>query len=215
MTVKVSLKEFQRIVNALEPKLHDATVRGLKKSALYLEGRVVLEISQSTPRAAVDTGDLRNSVNTTPVSDGAIVSVDAPQAGIMENGRRPGKMPPLQPLMDWVRRHPKLLKPFTRAARKSMRADIRSARRLVGAAFAKQGIDEAVSEKAIRSAAFAIARGIAKNGIAPRHYFRKAWDRSIDRMVLIVNYEIAKTGWKPTLQARKTLARMFRKGSGP
>ena len=93
--------------------------------------------------------------------DGAIVGVSAPHAAFMEYGRRPGRMPPAQPIEDWVRQKFSLS-----------------------------------SETEIKSLAFVIRRSIAQNGIAPRQFFAKAWDRSTDTMSTILTLEMAKTGWR-------------------
>jgi hypothetical protein len=173
---------------------------------------VVSEISQTEPRPAVDTGELRNSVYTSQVPDGAIVSVDAPHAGVVEYGRRPGgRKPPLQPLIDWVRRHKSIVKAFKAETKSAYRKQIKAAAQVVGRAYAvKAGrATKAHEEMAVRSAAFAIQAAIAKNGIAPRHYFAKAWTRAEPAMVNSLLLEIAKTSWKPTAQGRLAIQTMF------
>lgn len=56
--------------------------------------------------APVDAGILKSSIHVEAASDGARIVIDAPHAGIVELGSRP-HMPPLQPLIDWVKRHGK------------------------------------------------------------------------------------------------------------
>lgn len=58
--------------------------------------------------APVDAGILKSSFHVEATADGARIVVDAPHAGIVELGSRP-HMPPLQPLIDWVKRHGKAL----------------------------------------------------------------------------------------------------------
>lgn len=212
MTKRLSLSQFQTLVNGLAPELEKATIRGLRKSALYLQGRVALEISHAEPNPAFDTGELRNSVDTRFVPGGAIVSVDAPHASIIEYGRRPGKkMPPLDPIVAWVLRK-RIGEAYIRTRMRSIAKQVKAVvGKQAGARAMKQNKEEARA-MAARGVAFVIARAIAKNGIAPRHYFRKAWDRSVDRMVLIVNYEIAKVGWKPLPGTKKKLKALFKTG---
>ncbi len=210
MTKRLSLTQFQHWMTQATPELQKAGVRGMRKAGLFLHRTVVIEISQTKPRAAVDTGELRNSVNATPVPDGALVSVDAPHAPVLEYGRRPNsRMPPIQPIMDWMRR--------TGAGRQiidtSRKRIARQAIKTIGRSAAIQSMradKSALQEAALRSAAFVMARAIAKNGIAPRHYFAKAWTRSESMMVNQLLLEIAKTGWKPTAEGRAAIRTMFK-----
>lgn len=103
MTRRVSLTEFERICTNFAPELRDAYVRGLRRAALRLERYTVEEIDSAKPSPAVDTGELRQSVDATFVEDGAVVSVDAPHAPMMEYGTRPFR-PPLAPLAEWAKR---------------------------------------------------------------------------------------------------------------
>lgn len=221
MTRRLTLTQFQGWLTHATPELEAAAVKGMRSAALYLNRTVVLEISQTEPRPAVDTGELRNSVNVTMVPDGAIVSVDAPHAGVIEYGRRPGgRQPPLQPLIDWVLRHPELLKDGMKAQRAALKRQTARAAKVVGKAYARraaraQGIPG--REVAARGVAFVIARSIARKGIAPRHYFAKAWTRSEANMTAAILLAIAKTGsWKPTAKGRIAIQTMFKVGpKGP
>lgn len=176
MTKRLTLDQFSAWLVQQGPKLEQAGVRGMRKAGAFLVGEVVRQIDRAEPRPAVDTGELRNSANLHPHPDGAIVSVDAPHAAFVEYGRRPGRMPPPQPIEDWVRR--------------------------------KSAGD--LTEAEIKSAAYAIRRSIALNGIVPRHYFRKAWDASTGTMSTILVLEIAKTGWRPTSSATAKINAMLR-----
>jgi hypothetical protein len=116
-------------------------------------------------------------------------------------------MPPVQAIMDWMRR--KGLKgkrgAFTSQFKAAKKRVLAQATAVVGrsAARASQRQDRAgFEDAALRSMAFVMARGIQKNGIAPRHYFRKAWDRSVDRMTAVLCDEIVKAGWRSTPKGR-------------
>lgn len=74
---------------------------GFRKAALRLERYTVEEIDAAEPYPAVDTGELRRSVSTEFVPDGAIVTVDAPHAPMMEYGTRPFR-PPVSILTEWA-----------------------------------------------------------------------------------------------------------------
>ena len=107
-------------------------------------------------RAPRDTGQLINSIHTirefrSPIFVGGI-ETNLPVAIVMEEGRKPGSFPPLEPIIAWVRRH--------RAS-----FNIKSGKG---------------SKARIRGVAFVIARKIQKRGIPSnprfdkRFFFRKA-----------------------------------------
>ena len=83
----------------------------------------------------------------------------------------------------------------------------------------RQAINQGIPgrEVAARGVAFVIARSIARKGIAPRHYFAKAWTRSEANMTAAILLAIAKTGsWKPTAKGRIAIQTMFKVGpKGP
>lgn len=142
MTVyRVSLTEFEHRLTRFVPELRAAYLRGFRRAALRLERFTVEEIDSAEPYPAVDTGLLRRSVDTQFVPDGAIVTVDAPHAPMIEYGTRPF-FPPIAPLAEWAMR---------------------------------KGLGSSASEA--RSIAYLVARKIARDGIAPRGYFAKAWSR--------------------------------------
>lgn len=69
--------------------------------------------------APVDMGELRRSVHAEHFGHlGSRILVDAPHAGIAELGSRP-HWAPLQPLIDWVRRHQILFRTGWRNARRA------------------------------------------------------------------------------------------------
>jgi hypothetical protein len=84
-------------------------------------------------------------------------------ADVIEFGRRAGaKMPPVKPIEDWIR-----LKPLKLRNR--------------------QGEFIKSTESAIKSAAFAIAKSIGKNGIEGINYYQEAindtWDEYKDKLI--------------------------------
>lgn len=99
----VTIPEFTRFLARMTPEIRAACVRGLRGGALHLNRITINEIDNALPHPAVDTNELRNSVYTTFIHDGAIVSVQAPHAAFVEYGTRP-HTPPLQPLLEWAER---------------------------------------------------------------------------------------------------------------
>ena len=103
MTRRISLSAFEARVLRFAPDLERAYVAGFRRAALRLERYAVEEIDSAEPHPAVDTRTLRGSVSTEFVSGGAIVSVDAPHAPMIEYGTRPF-FPPVAPLVEWAKR---------------------------------------------------------------------------------------------------------------
>jgi len=84
-------------------------------------------------------------------------------ADVIEFGRTPGaKMPPIQPIIDWIKIKPLKLRN-------------------------RQGEFIKSTESAIKSAAFAIAKTIGKNGIEGINYYSEAiddtWDDYKDKLI--------------------------------
>lgn len=194
----VTLTEFSTRIGNFVPELRTAYVRGFQRAALRLNAYTVEEIDTAQPYPAVDTGELRSSVDTTFVDDGAIVTVDAPHAGILEYGTRPFT-PPLAPLVEWVKR-----KGFSRPSKTfgpqtqrqtTLRSTLAQYRREarasgLGAREARVSAEDRMATEIAR----AIQRKISQRGIAPRGYFAKAWGRMLADLQRDVHVEIAKLG---------------------
>jgi hypothetical protein len=102
MAYRVGIRKFANIIKTLGPDAKKAIIRGLQSTALQTEKIIVNNIENAKPYPAVNTGELKNSVNTKMFPIGAIVSINAPHASFMEHGTRP-HFPPLGPMMNWVR----------------------------------------------------------------------------------------------------------------
>lgn len=151
----VNLNQFIGDVGEIPEELSEAIVRGLRSAAARGVSVVVGEIEAAK---LVNTGQLRQSVNSKPITGGAEINVDAPHAPFMEYGRRPGKLPPPGPIFEWV-------------MRKGLASD----------------------EKQGKQIAFAIAQGIANNGIKPRRFFAKAMKKIVKSVIPVeVKREVEK-----------------------
>lgn len=102
ITVRVDgIDKLSRNLNEIKGPLSD----GIKKLAHYVEGEARRE---AKPHSG-DTGELARSIKTSiaPVGNplSAKVSTDKSYAPYAEEGRRPGRMPPVDAIADWLRRH--------------------------------------------------------------------------------------------------------------
>lgn len=91
--------------SALRALIRDKT-RELERDALDVVSRGVAHAVGLTDAAGlVDQGGYRAGWKARRIAGGAETRNDAPHAGIMEHGRRPGqRRPPLEPILAWVRR---------------------------------------------------------------------------------------------------------------
>lgn len=157
MRKRVSLTAFARRVANLGPDLEATVGLGLQDAAAELKREVVREIDRAKPYPAVDQAILRSSVEIRTTKRSAVVAVNAPHADAIENGTRPF-FPPIEPLIAWVKR-----KGFASGRDRRGRFSNRDAQ--------------------ARSIAYAVQQKIGRDGIAPRHYMRKAWARFRARKV--------------------------------
>lgn len=171
-THHVTLAGFERDLRKLPQTAKRAMIRGLRSAALRTKVEVVIQIDTAKPYPAVDRGTMRRSVGVDNHPDGALLSVDAPYASSIEHGTRPF-FPPLQPIEDWViRKGLAGKKPKTR-----MRKSEREGGGLGTLNYLERKATAASQfNTEVKSIAYAIALKISKEGIEPRHFFKKAME---------------------------------------
>lgn len=102
--VQISIKDFPQALRDLEKKIPKAVERGMRDASLMLRGALVqIAIKRADPQP-VDQGQYKAAWGGRDVEGGAIVFNLTKQAFFIERGRRPGKMPPMSPIREWVRR---------------------------------------------------------------------------------------------------------------
>lgn len=186
MAYKISMARFAKAIRELGDEAEAATIRGIQKAALRLEGIIPEAIQDSKPRPPIDNSVLLNSHFTELTDTGAIVGVDAPHAPFMEYGVRPfpsGSFPPAMALADWAYR-----KDIIAVALTQDDFDEYLARFKIGSkdALGLEGDDAAIQQEidaAIRTV-LAIVRSIAAKGIEPRHFMKRSIQRFKRRKIL-------------------------------
>ena len=155
----------------------DALLKALKSDVKTFEQRVgnaarraaskgVAHVKRNIP---VAHGELRESVH----AEGATVVVDAPHAAAVNNGSRP-HMPPLAPLIAWVKLRGMQGLGTDRQLKNSPGNTTASAARGVAGMLAKHARGGSSDIDAPRKVAMAIAMAIAKRGTKPHHFIEKA-----------------------------------------
>ena len=137
----------------------------LQASLLLIEADARQLAPQDTRRLA---GSINGRISGTYPSLVGQVGPDVAYGRYVEFGRRAGaRMPPVDALIGWVRRHwnPAFIGPMPTGVLRPRRAAGRG-----------------VSEYQIRSRAWALARAIARRGIPPRPFMLPAYDRNRARI---------------------------------
>ena len=138
--------------------------RTLGQSLLWIEADARMLAPHDTRRMA---GSVNSRITGTfPTLVGA-VGPSTRYGWFVEFGRRPGRMPPVDALIGWVRRHwnPGFIGPIPRGQLRPRRAAGRN-----------------VSRNAIRSRAFALARKIAREGVRAQPFMVPAFRRNLPRI---------------------------------
>lgn len=158
----------------------DAGVRnGLHAAGVDAVGKVREAITTTSPRPPIDTGALRTGIVSVvaPAGNAVTIGPAPPVAGrgaVMEMGRRPGgRMPPIDPIFQWVHRKG-LATRFLMGRRRQLSLERTMARKVSrGGAKLSRG-KKAIQRDVELDLAFAIQRSIAKKGIRPRWFIRRA-----------------------------------------
>lgn len=162
-------------------------------------------VTETNAADAVDQGAYKRAWSARRVPRGAAVENTAPYAAVLEYGRRPNRPgPPLQPIVEWVRRKMRGdIRGQYRAAKAialglatwqpGSKSFHRAARRHVRETFGKQG--DAV-EKAIVFRAMRIRESIHIKGTKPRRILQKVAARMGPRFLEAAVRELRRKGGK-------------------
>jgi len=137
-------------------------------------------VSSETP-PPVDRGTYRRSFKVQDITDGVVIYNFAPHAGVIERGRRPGRMPPIDVIQAWVRRK-HIGATFTGPVQRSV-----SVRSKLGGRKKSVGGRKGAIEAQQRNIAFRIARKIGARGLPAHHIL----DRTVETLTPIVEKKIA------------------------
>ena len=159
--------EWQQLDQRLRrtPEQMEADIRRtLQQSLLWIEADARMLAPHDTRRMA---GSINSRISGTHPTIVGEVGPATRYGRFVEFGRRPGRMPPVDALIGWVRRHwnPGFIGPIARG-------QLRPGRAAGGT----------VSRNAIRSRAFALARKIAREGVRAQPFMGPAYRRNLPRI---------------------------------
>lgn len=164
--IRVSSANFAAVFRANERARNKRSQGAILEAAIEGAETVVVPAAIA---AAKDTGRLAASIEARRIDGTPTILADAPYAGVIEGGSRP-HFPPLQPLIDWVRRHAEkfeIEKPKGRRPGIGVARTARAQRRKEGLLAAHDEF-----EKKIEAIARAIQHKIGEQG-SPPHWFMR------------------------------------------
>jgi hypothetical protein len=115
-TQAITLQQLPQLFERFGARIEVAAIRGLRSAAarmLPILERATALAPPASPRGrpgAVNTGNYRMQWKAQAKGAGlqggagVLVSNSAPYAGVIEYGRRPGRMPPREPIARWAQR---------------------------------------------------------------------------------------------------------------
>jgi phage gpG-like protein len=83
----------------------DASVIEKELAPKILEKVGILVMDKAKELVPKDNGMLRNSIMYRVEGNTVYIGTDMPYAAVFEYGRNAGKMPPVEPIEDWARKH--------------------------------------------------------------------------------------------------------------
>ena len=182
LRMNIDSEEAKRLLARAPEALHEALDRALARILPLFEARVKQYIGEpyEGKPAAVAQSTLVNAVFSEAEGLHGVVAVHPPAdvyASAVETGARP-HFPPVSALFAWVRKKFELKQTKVTAAMLTKRGGLARARRA-----RKQ-------ERAIESAAYAVARAISKRGTRGHFMFERAFQAERANAETIVDAEI-------------------------
>lgn len=182
-----SYADCRKRIKSFDKVVQSAAMRGIKSSAVN-----VLGDSQRNIKAhdSIATAQLINSGKTKPNMSGRYVDViyNVIQAFFVEFGRKAGKIPPYEPILQWVHKRG-IAATYTKSGRK----------RSSGARYAYTSLKTRKTHKVSNywkqatSAAIAIAKSIGKKGTPAKPFLYPALRSNENKTLALVKQEIDKT----------------------
>lgn len=183
-----STPELRRALKAWGKGAEAAVRKAMYKSAVFGKTAVQVEINRARPKP-IATQTYKRSFVAVRTRDGAILAPSARHGYFPEAGRRPGRMPPAEPIEEWVR-----TKKMTRAVTGRKRELSRSPK----AMRSKKGrLGQIAALRAVQRLVFMIRRKIARKGTDGRWIVKKTVPVLYKRMVKEIGIAMNKLASRP------------------
>lgn len=157
-------KELQRAMKAWGKGATTAATKALYRAAVFGKSAVQVSISHVSP-TPIATQAFRRSFIARRMRDGAFLAPTARHSYFVEAGRRPGRMPPAEPIEEWVR-----TKKMTRRVT-GLKRELKSNPRVMRS---KKGrLNQMSALRAVQKLVFMIRRKIARYGTDGRWVLKR------------------------------------------
>jgi phage gpG-like protein len=83
----------------------DAKIIEKELGPIILEKIGIMVMDKAKELVPKDNGMLRDSINYRVIGNAVYIGTDMPYAAVFEYGRNAGKMPPVEPIENWARKH--------------------------------------------------------------------------------------------------------------
>jgi len=164
MIERIDCPGLSKKLMALASNFPNATIKALQQAGARLASVEVQRSIAGAKPIPVDIGQYKATWEPSDTSTGCVVGNPSKHASVVELGRRPGKMPPIDPIKHWVYRHHKQF--HLAAEAKAIRALAKLRKRPVTKTQSKLEAAEMI--------ALNIARAIKARGIAGRYILKKS-----------------------------------------
>ena len=191
MTATIKLKHPRQLgpaVRILAKQFDRGVIKALQRTARYGATQAVKVSARSRPFRPRATGTYERSFTVVKVDDGAILTNSARHSIFVELGRKPGKMPPLKPIIEWV----KIKKIGGRGLGRN-----------------KKGQFKSLGSAKIKAIAIAVQRKIARKGTKGRYVFLRTVPIMAKRLPLEIQIEMAKSIARAARSSAKRAAKSW------
>jgi hypothetical protein len=179
-----TIRDLEMALIALGKKVEKEAVQGMRNAARFGVAAAIRTGAKERRRPKA-SGTYERSWLVHPLDDGATVSNSAKHAIFVERGRRPGRRPPLEPILEWV--YQKRLAPRSKAAPK----------RIKGAKRSAWHAEQARNVMDAHDIAEAVRWKIARKGTPGRYILRKTVPMIGKRATLEMRRAIRRVVGKP------------------
>lgn len=168
-----SPKEMPRALAALERVVYGEMLKALRKTARYAETKTVRTARSTNPKPLAH-GAYMNAWGVQETPTGAIMGNSAYHSYFVEVGRKPGRKPPLAPIINWInakRISPRRMKATLGYSKVSL-SDSKNPKARSKAR--RKRTNRLKRQKLVRSYAFYVQYVIGRYGTKGRYVLRRA-----------------------------------------
>lgn len=171
---QVDLEDLERALKKYSTAVEDTVKKSMQVSARFGLAAVIKTARKTKdPFRIRASGTYEASFFVKDTDDGAVVSNSAKHAVFVERGRRPGKMPPAEVILEWMKE-----KKMVRASRKKgEKKESKEKKAKKKTSKKKRSKSKLIKKKDAPVIAMNIARKIGKKGTKGRWVFRRSMAR--------------------------------------